>query len=102
MRLLGAVFHGDANPSCLRAGLLGHAVAANGVGALESEGPQVGGDRSGPLGGEGFVVGRHGCSLDESDEDAADARLAGLLHQRLEGCSPPSDLSDLTSHQGPP
>jgi hypothetical protein len=26
--------------------------------------------------------------LDESDEDAADARLAGLLHQELEGGSP--------------
>ncbi len=88
MRLLGAVFQGDADSSCLRAGLLGHAVAADGVGALESEGPQVGGDRSGPLGGECFVVGRHGRSLDESDDDATDARLAGLLHQGLEGGSP--------------
>ena len=88
MRLLGAVFHGDADSSCLRAGLLGHAVAADGVGALESEGPQVGGNCSDPLGGEGFVVGRHGRSLDESDDDATDARLAGLLHQGLEGGSP--------------
>lgn len=41
LRILGAVFHGDADPSCLRAGLLGHAVATNRVGAPESEGPQL-------------------------------------------------------------
>lgn len=45
MRLLGAVLHGDADSSCLRARLLGHAVPSYGVSALESEGPQVGRDR---------------------------------------------------------
>ena len=91
LRLLGAVFHGDADPSCLRAGLLGHAVATNRVGALESEGPQVGGDRSGPLGGEGH---RARCPCSTWHKRAAEVGAVTGLECLLEARHAALDCSD--------
>jgi hypothetical protein len=84
MGLLAAVSDAHLNPAGDRARLLGNTTTAHGVRALDPEGLQVRGNRTGPLLRQRLVVGRRARLLHEPDRPHRHHVLAGLLHQRLE------------------